>query len=208
MAPKPLTARGRTPPRSSSSRAPTASHARGYLALGCLALGCLPLTTACSGGTRARSAVTTTAPTSPSTPGSGGAATTAPLRASGVEQLAQGDCYLPPPDPSQENVIALLVACSTPHRSEVYDAFRYEGPDAGRNGRYPGLSSLRNWAEERCYERFFDFVKLNWEESELDIEVWYPTPESWYNERDRKVTCTVHQRDGELLTGSMAGSKR
>ncbi len=120
----------------------------------------------------------------------------------GVENLQVGDCYDPAPDPSQREVIVLLVACEQPHQYEVYatDSFN-EPPSAG----YPGDDAVRNFAEERCFERFEGFVGQVWRDSDLDIETWFPTSVSWEKGADRKLSCVLFHRTRADLTGSMEG---
>ncbi|MCB1028881.1 MAG: septum formation family protein [Microthrixaceae bacterium] len=121
----------------------------------------------------------------------------------GAENLQAGDCYDPAPDPSQRDIMVLLVPCETPHQYEVYavDSF-----NETRSAGYPGDDAVRNFAEERCFEAFEGFVGQVWRDSELDIETWYPTSASWRLGGDRKLSCVLFHRNGADLTGSMEGS--
>lgn len=121
----------------------------------------------------------------------------------GVENLELGDCYDPAPDPSQHDIMVLLVPCEQPHQYEVYatDSFN-EGLSDG----YPGDDAVRNFAEERCFERFEGFVGQVWRDSDLDIETWFPTSVSWEKGNDRKLSCVLFHRSQADLTGSMEGS--
>ena len=121
----------------------------------------------------------------------------------GVENLELGNCYDPAPDPSQREVIVLLLPCDQPHQYEVYatDSFNETLSDG-----YPGDDAVRNFAEERCFERFEGFVGQVWRDSDLDIETWFPTAVSWEQGNDRKLSCVLFHRNRADLSESMEGS--
>ncbi|CCM63951.1 MAG: hypothetical protein GX471_09475 [Candidatus Microthrix parvicella] len=121
----------------------------------------------------------------------------------GVENLRVGDCYDPAPDPSQRNVMVLIVPCDQPHQYEVYEVAAFtEGTDAD----FPGDDAVRNYAEEYCFQGFEGFVGQVWRDSELDIETWFPTRVSWTKGADRKLSCVLYHRKKADLTGSMQGT--
>lgn len=121
----------------------------------------------------------------------------------GAENLQPGECYDPAPDPSQRDVMVLLVPCESPHQFEVYEAGSF---NETRSTGYPGDDSVRNFAEERCFEAFEGFVGQVWRDSDLDIETWYPTAASWTQGTDRKYSCVLFHRKQADLTDSMEGS--
>lgn len=121
----------------------------------------------------------------------------------GAEDLVVGECYDPAPEPEQRTIIVLVVPCTGPHKYEIYaNAFS----DLGKYEEYPGENTMRNFAEERCYELFRPFVGQKWNASQLDIETWYPTPGSWYRERDRQISCALFDRKSKDLIGSARNS--
>jgi hypothetical protein len=50
-------------------------------------------------------------------------------------------------------------------------------------------------------------VGVRWTLSELEIEVWWPSEESW-GRGDRSVICTVMSATGNRLLGSQRGVAR
>ncbi len=149
-----------------------------------------------SGGTSttASSVVETTAAPAPA-PGS---VTT------GLRELEVGQCFDRIDDAVATDRAVQVLDCATPHTYEVYDVITYTGDGAGRGTDYPGEAAVQNWAEQACFDRFEAFVGVRWTVSELDIEVWWPSAESWAR-ADRGVICTVMSDTGEELTGSQRG---
>lgn len=139
-------------------------------------------------------------------------ATTAPATlppgavAEGLRSLRPGQCFLlPTDDPAAEDRAVWLVGCDQPHTHEVVDVVEYGGGSDG--GRYPGVEAVRAWAEDACYVRFEPFVGRAWTRSELDLELWWPSEESW-ELGDRSVICTVFPADRSPVTGTVRGSAR
>ena len=182
-------------PLPAALRRPGARRAARLLAGALLVLG------ACSGD-GGDSATTTTA-----TPAAGPAATTAPAGPPpgatevGLRELEVGDCFDLVDDPMAADRAVWLLDCAEPHTHEVYDVLDYEGEGAGGGEPYPGVPVVQNWAEEQCYARFEGFVGTRWTLSELEIEVWWPSEESW-DLMDRSVICTVFSPTGDPLTGT------
>ena len=85
------------------------------------------------------------------------------------------------------------------------DVIEFEGEGAGGGMPYPGVPVVQNWSEEQCYARFEGFVGTRWTLSELEIEVWWPSEESW-DLMDRSVICTVFSPTGDPLTGTQRGA--
>ena len=61
-------------------------------------------------------------------------------------------------------------------------------------------------AEEFCAEAFAEFVGVDYNESELEINLLYPTGESWA-EGDRELVCLVYDPEGPTV-GTLAGAAR
>lgn len=128
-------------------------------------------------------------------------------RPQGIEDLNLGDCYDPAPNTTQQNVIVLLVPCDGPHRSEVFAQLEYSEPGLNADTDFVGADKVRNYAEERCFERFNTFVGIPWSQSDLNLETWYPTAASWLREHDRKITCVLQHRKKRDLLKTMANAK-
>jgi hypothetical protein len=154
---------------------------------------------------------TDTAPTTSSTVEA--VATTAPSGRppgaveTGLRELDTGQCFDTIDDLQVRDLAVWVVDCETPHTYEVFDVVTYDGDGAGGGTPYPGVATVQDWAEQACFDRFEAFVGVRWTISELDIEVWWPSEESWAR-ADRTIICTVLSDSGELLTGTQRNSGR
>ncbi len=124
--------------------------------------------------------------------------------------LAPGSCLNDAPNSAQRNVTALLVSCDQAHRYEISDVFTFPPGDkvAPRQAAYPGETQVRTSAEQACYERFEAWMGTPWTASEFDIQVWWPSEQSWLTNGDRKVACGVYLFDGGRTVGSAKGTAR
>lgn len=125
----------------------------------------------------------------------------------GLRELQAGDCFDKVDDPTAADRAVWLIDCEDPHSHEVFDVVTYDADDAGGGMPYPGVATVQDWAEQACYERFEAFVGTRWTLSELEIEVWWPSEDSW-DRGDRTVICTVLSATGDRLTGSQRGTAR
>ena len=118
--------------------------------------------------------------------------------------LEVGQCfnsYLTALGDNRFRELTTLVDCAGPHDGEVYFQVLHPG-EAGEP--YPGPGKMPAWAQDRCYERFGEFVGQEYELSELEIGVLHPTEETWTGVgRHREVTCYVEAWGGGRLLGSM-----
>lgn len=125
----------------------------------------------------------------------------------GLRDLETGQCFDTIDDLQVRDLAVWVLDCSTPHTYEVYDVMTYDGEGAGGGTPYPGVATVQDWAEQACFDRFEAFVGVRWTLSELDIEVWWPSEESW-GRGDRKVICTVLSDSGDPLTGTQRSVAR
>lgn len=158
---------------------------------------------------RAGSTSTTTDPAQITTAPS----TTAPVGppigavAEGLRSVQAGQCYVPPrDDPDAEDVAVWIVDCGTPHSHEIIDVVTYDGP-VGKGGRYPGSGFIQEWADEACATRFESFVGTPWTRSDLELEMWWPSPDSW-DRSDRRVICAAFDPSGATTTATYRGTRR
>ena len=177
---------------------------------GAIAMALVVATPACSSGDeRVDPTSTTAAPgeitTAPST--------TAPVGppigavAEGLRSVQAGQCYVPPKnDPDAEDVAVWIVDCGVPHSHEIVDVVNYDGP-VGKGGRYPGSGFIQEWADEACAARFESFVGTPWTRSDLELEMWWPSPDSW-DRSDRRVICAVFDPTGATTTATFRGTRR
>ena len=90
------------------------------------------------------------------------------------------------------------VPCSEPHDNETYAVFDLTV------GSFPEGDAMGELAYASCYERFEPFVGRDYETSTLDINMMYPSRESWQQD-DREVICAVYDVEANKLIGSANG---
>ncbi len=90
------------------------------------------------------------------------------------------------------------VPCSDPHDNEAFAVFDLTVAS------YPEGDAMGELAFGSCLERFESFVGRDYETSTLDINIMYPSLESWQQD-DREVVCAVFDVDANQLMGSAAG---
>lgn len=160
---------------------------------------------ACGGddGDDAAETTTTTTPvtTAPPVEGPGPDAV-----AVGWAELSAGDCFEPVDDPDATDLAVWRVDCTEPHRYEVYDVVALD-VEVPIGGGYPGAEAIRDRAEELCVERFEAFIGVRWTVSELDLQAWWPSENSWAR-GDDTVICAVMELSGEPMTGTQRGAAR
>jgi hypothetical protein len=111
-----------------------------------------------------------------------------------------GDCWDDPPlDQVVDSVAA--VPCTQPHDAEVYAVFDLDLPE------YPGDDEVGTAAESGCIGRFAEFTGVEYAASRLEVVYLNPTQESWDEEDDRSVVCSVSDPEGPA-TGSLRGAAR
>ena len=126
----------------------------------------------------------------------------------GAFQIQIGDCFdddLPlSAQPEQEAAVEITgvagTPCTDPHDNEVYAVL-----DLNLSS-FPGQEQVADLALEACLERFQAFVGREYEASVLDIYLIYPTSESFTEQDDREVVCSVNHVSDRKLIGSMRGS--
>lgn len=116
--------------------------------------------------------------------------------------LQVGDCFDHEFDETGEEEVGTVrgLPCSEPHAYEVF-AIHSFGP-----GGYPTEEEMDGVFVDQCLTAFDSFVGVVYEESELWVEMLFPTLEGW-NEGDRSFTCFLFEPD-IALTGSMRGANR
>lgn len=116
----------------------------------------------------------------------------------GAFRIRTGDCLGDIAEGEFESVAG--IPCDQPHQFEVYFAFNLP------NGDFPGDAEVARQGEERCYNVFFPFVGLAYEESVYGFTTLLPTEDSWEGLDDREVLCLIGNYDGTVKTGSAKGT--
>jgi hypothetical protein len=115
----------------------------------------------------------------------------------GAFQVRVGDCFDDAVVDEGEYEVSDVpgVPCTEPHDNETYAVF-----DLAVDS-FPEGDAMGELAYESCYERFQPFVGRDYETSTLDINMMYPSRESW-QQNDREVICAVYDVEANKLIGS------
>lgn len=114
-----------------------------------------------------------------------------------VFQIRVGDCFNAGDDDTLETVDA--VPCAEPHEFEAYAKFELP------NGEYPGPEALQSQVEAGCVAPFASYVGVAYQSSSLYYFAIQPSADTWEDQDDREVLCSVTTEDGSARTGSAAG---
>jgi hypothetical protein len=96
---------------------------------------------------------------------------------------------------------ARTVDCALPHDGEV--VANIEAPD----GDYPGEDGLLLFGSFNCRGPFEDYVGRSYDDSRLDMVVFWPSHVMWLT-GDHAVDCIAVDPEGDALLGSVRGSAR
>ncbi len=125
-----------------------------------------------------------------------------------TEAVIAGQCLDDVPDPAQQTYAVMVIPCEDPHTYEVYAQAKLDlGATPTQNGApYPGALAVANGAESQCVGAFPQFMGVKWEESEYDIQSWWPSEQSWATKKDRTILCAVYRVTGGKTKGTVRGS--
>ena len=87
-----------------------------------------------------------------------------------------------------------VVECTAPHTSELAARLNYPGGATGVA--YPGVESVRVYAQQECRDGFADYVGVSFEESILDMTFIYPIESNWRS-GDYSIQCVIHPQEGQ-----------
>ncbi|MFJ5233778.1 DUF4190 domain-containing protein [Kitasatospora sp. NPDC088391] len=101
--------------------------------------------------------------------------------------LTTGQCF----DESAPQV-PKVVACSGPHRGEVF----WAGASITTQGEYPGSSRMRTETEKLCMEHLDGYVLDTWSiPDNVQYRYYYPDPVAWKRPGGRRVVCFLANAD-------------
>jgi hypothetical protein len=116
-----------------------------------------------------------------------------------------GQCLDDVPDPAQQEYAVLVIPCEEAHTYEVYAQANIDiGSPTPAGTPYPGALTVANKAEAQCFGAFDQFMGVKWEESNYDIQTWWPSQVSW-DKRDRTILCGVYRVTGGKTKGTVRG---
>src|SRR4051812_9798718 len=116
-----------------------------------------------------------------------------------IFQVKTGDCII---DGAEGTVTDVpTVSCSKPHNFEVFRTVRVVETS------YPGDKALTAEATKACTkDAFTAFVGKKFDDSELNVNDYRPTAESWAS-GDRTIDCLIAPAEG-MATGTLEGANR
>lgn len=121
--------------------------------------------------------------------------------------LVDGDCFDRVENIIQGRkvVVTSRIECEDAHTYEVFHMFELDVPHPAI---YPGNTAMREYALQRCYEHFADFVGEIYELSLYEIGVFTPDRINFEHEvaRYRTVHCWLYRNDLASMTSSAKGT--
>ncbi|MFT3877579.1 MAG: hypothetical protein QM708_14345 [Propioniciclava sp.] len=121
-----------------------------------------------------------------------------------LPSIAIGECTNLEGTPPEEEEVTHIprVPCGTPHKWEAYAELQLE-----LTADFPGDEALTSQADDFCWDEFFAFAGIDYEDSELEFFPLTPTEDGWKTVRDRTVTCLIGLEDGGI-TGTLKDAQR
>jgi hypothetical protein len=129
--------------------------------------------------------------------------------ATSVFKTKVGQCMVPPTAIKAEITSVKVVSCTTPHTQEVFAIVSY-APKAGGStttstDAFPGVATLRTYADGTCLQQFAGYVGVDYRDSTLFYTYLLPSARSW-SANDRKIVCVI-ETTGQQLAASVKGSR-
>ena len=121
-----------------------------------------------------------------------------------VFSIATRDCFNAPIDDGKTSTVA-VIDCTAAHDFEAYQSVILP------EGDFSGDVETEASAEEKCIAAFEAFVGVPYAESELLVNYFYPSEETWAD-GDREVVCVVQDANADgsarQATGTLADAAR
>ncbi|MEU0092746.1 DUF4190 domain-containing protein [Kribbella sp. NPDC006257] len=114
-----------------------------------------------------------------------------------ADELVVGECF----DEGSEEGQVLRQPCPIDHQGELIANVTLP------RGAYPGDAKVQETARRACRAEFAKYVGVPLEKSVRKSNYWWPD-ESLWKVNNRIVICAVEADDGDILHGSVKGSKR
>ncbi|WP_166351344.1 septum formation family protein [Phytoactinopolyspora limicola] len=117
-----------------------------------------------------------------------------------IFDITEGDCLGEYADDGDVKVVD-IIPCDQEHFQEVLLITQIDAEEL------PDQEEVRAQVIDECPPAFEEFVGLDFDESELDIHYLSPSSDSWEQQDDRDIVCTVYDPSG-MVTGSFRGAER
>ncbi|MDD9888853.1 MAG: septum formation family protein [Gammaproteobacteria bacterium] len=123
-----------------------------------------------------------------------------------ASSLNIGDCFNYNTMTNAEGVSAIsgitAMACSAPHDNEIFSVSIVDEEV------FPGSDTLERLARSYCVENFAAFIGVAYGDSIFGISYLYPSEQSWTDEGERALQCSVFDLSGNKMMGSVRGVAR
>jgi hypothetical protein len=121
-----------------------------------------------------------------------------------VFKVKIGDC-ISEPRASEARTTELrnvtIIPCDQDHDWETFAA------TMATESTYPGSDVMESRAEDFCFVEFATFVGMDYQESVLDVFLFYPSSETWRG-GDREIMCLVGEPQGSTTIGTLKSAAR
>lgn len=95
-----------------------------------------------------------------------------------------------------------MIDCAKPHSHEIFATVIDKTDQV-----FPGMATLEQLAETRCYGEFEAYVGISPFDSSLFVTWIVPSLGSWNDKKDRSILCVLGRKDDGQLTTSAKGIK-
>lgn len=117
-----------------------------------------------------------------------------------VKDLEAGECMTDSGTAADPNIE--VIPCDEAHAFEVFATTELS------EGNYPGTGEADAQTQEFCRSEFEEFIGVPYDDSELELQYFYPVESEWDDDGGRSVTCLVGLAGGEPSTGTLEDSER
>ncbi|WP_162448175.1 septum formation family protein [Phytoactinopolyspora mesophila] len=122
------------------------------------------------------------------------------VESASIFDIAEGDCLGEYRDDGDVQDVD-LIPCDQEHEQEVLLITQIDADEL------PGQEDIQQQVIDECLPAFEEFVGVEFDESELDIHYLSPSQDSWDQQDDRDIVCTIYDPAG-TVSSSFEGANR
>jgi hypothetical protein len=120
----------------------------------------------------------------------------------GALKVSSGQCLLVAEGLGAQVGDLPVIDCTKPHSHEIFATVIDKTDQV-----YPGMATLEQLAETKCYGEFEGYVGISPFDSSLFVTWIVPSLGSWNDKSDRSILCVLGRKDGGQLDKSAKGIK-
>ena len=121
----------------------------------------------------------------------------------GALEVSAGECLFVTEGLAAQVADLPVIDCTKPHTHEIFATVIDKTDQV-----FPGMATLEQLAETRCYGEFEGYVGISPFDSSLFVTWIVPSLGSWNDKDDRSILCVLGPSKGGQLTASVKGMKR